>query len=222
VTPVARLIQLLTTAGALAGEFVGDFAGVFARVTVRVMARGMATVTATVTARIMATITATIMTRLFAPASTVILVVALTGAAVAQAPAWMAMQDDPWMTEDAMRAAFVGKTLDGHYGNGLSFTETYFAGGQLEYRETARQAHGRWHFRGHVFCTFYDASKPQPQLNGGCWTAVKRSANCYDFYLAGLAPDPPFEDETANMADRWSARGWRSEEPSTCSEKPIV
>ena len=26
--------------------------------------------------------------------------------------------DEPWMTEEAMRAAFIGKTLDGHYGNG--------------------------------------------------------------------------------------------------------
>gem|GEM_PF-1936974 len=145
----------------------------------------------------------------------------LVGAALAQAPAW-APPDDPWMSEDAMRAAFIGKTLDGHYGNGLSFTETYFAGGDLEYREARRQAKGRWLFRGHVFCTFYDASAPQPRLNGGCWTAVKTSANCYDFYLAGLAPEPPFEDETHDMADRWSAQGWRSEEPSTCTEKPSV
>ena len=143
------------------------------------------------------------------------------GAALAQAPAW-APADDPWMSEDAMRAAFIGKTLDGHYGNGLSFTETYFAGGQLEYREDKRQAKGQWHFRGHVFCTFYEVSARDLRLNGGCWTAVKMGANCYDFYLAGLAPEPPFEDETRDMADRWSARGWRSEEPSTCSEKPSV
>ena len=145
----------------------------------------------------------------------------LVSAALAQAPA-LAPGDDPWMSEDAMRAAFIGKTLDGHYGNGLSFTETYFAGGELEYREDKRQAKGRWHFRGHVFCTFYDAAARDSRLNGGCWTAVKTGANCYDFYLAGLASEPPFEDETRDMADRWSARGWRSEEPSTCTEKPSV
>ena len=146
----------------------------------------------------------------------------LVGAALAQAPAWAPSRDAPWMSEDAMRAAFIGKTLDGRYGNGLSFTETYFAGGQLEYHEAERQANGRWHFRGHVFCTFYDASARQSRLNGGCWTAVKTSSNCYDFYLAGLAPEPPFEDEARDMADRWSARGWRTEEPSTCNEKPSV
>lgn len=146
----------------------------------------------------------------------------LVGAALAQAPTWAPESEPPWMSEDAMRSAFIGKTLDGHYGNGLSFTETYLAGGQLEYREAQRQAKGQWHFRGHVFCTFYDASGRQARLNGGCWTAVKTSANCYDFYLAGLVPEPPFEDEARDMADRWSARGWRTEEPSTCDEKPSV
>ena len=36
-----------------------------------------------------------------------------------------------------------------------------------------RRAVGNWHFRGHVFCTFYDPSPAQPPLNGGCWTAIK-------------------------------------------------
>jgi len=141
------------------------------------------------------------------------------GAAFA-APASAPALDDPWMTEEAMRAAFIGKTLDGRYGNGLTWRETYFAGGRLEYRESERQATGQWHFRGHVFCTFYDPSASA--LNGGCWTAVKTSANCYEFYLAGLTPEPPFEDATPGMADRWNARGWRTEEPSTCGEKPSV
>ena len=142
----------------------------------------------------------------------------LAGAVAAPALAF----DDPWMSEEAMRKAFIGKTLDGLYGNGLSFRETYFAGGGLEYRERERQAIGRWHFRGHVFCTFYDPPAQRPPLNGGCWTAVKTSANCYEFYLAGLSPEPPFEDATRGMADRWNARGWRTEEPSTCGEKPSV
>ena len=87
-----------------------------------------------------------------------------------------------------MRAAFIGKTLDGHYGNGVTWTETYLADGRLDYRESARQAVGNWHFRGHVFCTFYDPPLLQPAADGGCWTAIKTSANCYEFYLAGLAP----------------------------------
>jgi len=129
---------------------------------------------------------------------------------------------DAWMTEDAMRAAFIGKTLDGHYGNGVTWTETYLDSGRLDYRESARRAVGTWHFRGHVFCTFYDPSPAQPPLNGGCWTAIKVSANCYEFYLAGLAPEPPFADDLPGMSQRWNARGWRQEEPSTCHDKPSV
>jgi len=70
--------------------------------------------------------------------------------------------DGPWMTEEAMRAAFIGKTLDGHYGNGLTWSEAYFGDGRLEYRESARRATGSWHFRGHVFCTFYNPPLPNP------------------------------------------------------------
>jgi hypothetical protein len=143
--------------------------------------------------------------------------VALAGASL-PAPAL----DDPWMTEEAMRSAFIGKTLDGYYGNGLTWTETYLGDGRLDYRESARRATGRWHFRGHVFCTFYDPPLPEPPLSGGCWTAIKTSANCYEFYLAGLSPEPPFEDDASGMGRRWNARGWRQEEPSTCSEKPSV
>jgi hypothetical protein len=146
----------------------------------------------------------------------------LAGTALVGAPPLAPALDGPWMTEEAMRQAFIGKTLDGHYGNEVGWTETYLADGRLDYRESARRAAGRWHFRGHVFCTFYDPPLPQPLINGGCWTAIKTSANCYEFYLAGLNPDPPFDDATPGMAQRWNARGWRTEEPSTCGEKPSV
>ena len=121
-----------------------------------------------------------------------------------------------------MREAFIGRTLDGHYGNGVAWTEAYGADGRLDYREASRAATGRWYFRGHVFCTFYEPTAGQPGLNGGCWTTVKVSANCYEFYLAGLNREPPFEDGTDGMALRWNARAWRQGEPSTCSEKPSV
>ncbi len=125
----------------------------------------------------------------------------------------------PWMSEEAMRAAFIGKTLDGLYGNGITWTESYLENGRLDYREARRHATGKWHFRGHVFCTFYDPPLP---LNGGCWTTIKVSANCYEFYLAGLTPEPPFDDDAQGANRRWNARGWRQGEPSTCTEKPSV
>jgi hypothetical protein len=127
-----------------------------------------------------------------------------------------------WMSEEGMRSAFIGKTLDGYYGSGLKWTETYSADGRLDYREGDRQALGRWHFRSHVFCTFYDPPSPRPPLSGGCWTTLKTGANCYEFYLAGLSPEPPFSDDAPGSGQRWNARGWRKDEPSTCDEKPSV
>lgn len=126
----------------------------------------------------------------------------------------------PWMSEAAMRAAFIGKTLDGHYGNGLTWTETYFGDGRLDYREPGRRAAGRWHFRGNVFCTFYDPAQPFPPLNGGCWTTLQAGANCYEFYVAASGTGPDLEEEAP--AGRWNARGWRRGEPSTCHDKPSV
>ena len=113
-----------------------------------------------------------------------------------------------------MRAAFIGKTLDGHYVDGLRWTETYSADGRLDYRETARAGVGTWHFRGHVFCTFYE---PGQSLNGGCWTAVKTSANCYEFYAAGSDGG---DEAGPGPLGSWAARAWRQGEPSTCEEKP--
>lgn len=128
----------------------------------------------------------------------------------------------PWMSEAAMRQAFIGKTLDGHYADGTAWTEVYFGDGRLDYREGRRRAVGRWHFHGHVFCTFYDPPPLRPPLNGGCWTAVAVGANCYEFYLAGLRPDPPFDDAAPGMELRWNARAWRTDEPATCNAKPSV
>jgi hypothetical protein len=120
-----------------------------------------------------------------------------------------------WMTEEAMRAAFIGKTLQGHYVDGLAWSETYSEDGRLDYREALRRGRGSWHFQGRrVFCTFYD---PGHGLSGGCWTALQVSRNCYEFYSAEwLLPE---ENEAAPGPLRtWIARGWRQGEPSSCDE----
>jgi hypothetical protein len=128
----------------------------------------------------------------------------------------------PYLDEAGIRAAIVGHTLDGHYGNGLNWTEVYAADGRLDYREQGRNAVGKWHFRpGDVFCTFYDPG-PFPGLSGGCWLVLKSSANCFEFYVAdeGAPSAPP--EEGMPEPTRWNAQGWRHGEPSTCGEKPAV
>jgi hypothetical protein len=143
---------------------------------------------------------------------------------------WMALVVQPaavpatsyWMSEEAMRAAFIGKTLDGHYGNGVKWTETYLLDGRLDYREPSRAAAGHWYFRnGNVFCTFYDAAH-RPDIVGGCWTTLQSGPNCYEFYFAPLnAGEPSRPGEDRNSVG-WNARGWRQGEPQTCEPKPSV
>jgi hypothetical protein len=140
-------------------------------------------------------------------------------ACVLAAPA--AAVDRSWMTESAMRAQFIGKTLDGHYVDGVEWTETYDPNGRLDYKEsTTRAGVGHWYFRGRVFCTFYD---PGQGLNGGCFTAVQASANCFEFYVADLRRrDGDDKDAGPGPMGQWVARAWRREAPSTCEGRPTV
>ena len=128
-----------------------------------------------------------------------------------------------WMTEAAMRAAFIGRTLDGHYIDGVEWTETYDPGGRLDYKESTKRAGvGHWFFRGRVFCTFYD---PGQGLNGGCFTAVQASVNCYEFYVADLSrrqTDESEGDAGPGPMGKWVARAWRREAPSSCEPWPSV
>ena len=39
---------------------------------------------------------------------------------------------EAWMDETSMRAAFGGKTIQGHYASGKAFTEIYLADGGIE------------------------------------------------------------------------------------------
>jgi hypothetical protein len=131
----------------------------------------------------------------------------------------MAVASGGWMTESAMRAAFVGKTLDGHYVDGLEWTETYETDGRLDYKENARAGAGYWYFRNHVFCTFYH---PGQGLNGGCFTALQTSANCYEFYVAGLTQSDADEEAGPGQTGRWVARASRRGEPPSCEARPSV
>jgi hypothetical protein len=130
-----------------------------------------------------------------------------------------ARADRGWMSEEAMRAAFIGKTLDGNYADGQGWTESYGSDGRLDYRDTARSGPGFWYFRDKVFCTFYD---PGHDINGGCFTALEVSANCYEFYLAGFSEREADKAVPPGPLGRWVARASRRGEPPTCEAHPTV
>jgi len=130
----------------------------------------------------------------------------------------LARAERGWMTEEAMRAAFIGKTLDGNYTDGESWTEIYGADGRLDYRDRRRASLGYWYFRNHVFCTFYD----RRTVDGGCFTAVQAGANCYELYLAGYSDREADKPPPVGPVGRWVARASRRGEPSTCEARPTV
>jgi hypothetical protein len=136
---------------------------------------------------------------------------------VALAPSGGAARD--WMSEEAMRGEFIGKTLDGQYVNGERWTETYTPDGRLDYSESVRKGLGYWFFRGRVFCTFYD---PGQGLNGGCFNALQPSSNCYEFYFAGASEHDAHKEASPGPLGSWVARAWRKGEPSTCESRPIA
>ena len=109
------------------------------------------------------------------------------------------------MTEDAMRQAFIGKTLDGHYVRRRRLDRDLPRGRPPRLSRGLRSGTGRWFFRGQVFCTFYD---PGPALNGGCWTndpdrrQLLRVLRCRP--VAGLNNE---DDAAPGPLERWDARG---------------
>jgi hypothetical protein len=130
----------------------------------------------------------------------------LSGLAAAAAAA---SQEAPWMSETDLRSTFAGQTIDGHYPNGSTFTETYDGTGRIDYRDTMRSSGGRWSIVEGTFCTIYDDDP-----TGGCFRVIKSGTNCFEFYFVART-----EDEASRpRSPDWTARGWLADRNSTCTE----
>ena len=125
-----------------------------------------------------------------------------------------------WMSQEAMRADFVGETLRGYYYDGRPWTGSYAGGGRYEVREGERHAVGTWYFRGRAFCFFY--GPPHWPLAELCGAVNKLSANCYEFHRVYPSTGDFLREGDFRPTQRWVSRGWRVREPSTCEERPIV
>lgn len=113
-----------------------------------------------------------------------------------------------------MQAAFGGKTIDGHYADGVTFTESYAADGRIDYRERGRDMTGRWSVRAGTFCTIYDTAP-----TGGCYRVVRKGANCFEFYF--VARDEKIAESRPGQPS-WTAQAWVKGQHATCKEEPTV
>ncbi len=119
-----------------------------------------------------------------------------------------------WMNDVELRSAFSGVTLEGKYGNGRPFSESYAAGGRLEYREADRSVGGKWTVESGTFCTIYDADPA-----GGCYRVKKVGGNCYEFYFVARTEQEARSDQ---VRPAWTARGSVVGKPGICAEEHSV
>jgi hypothetical protein len=120
-----------------------------------------------------------------------------------------------WMTADAIRSEFSGKSLAGIYPSGVKWSEDIAADGTTDYRENQIRRPGQWWVTTLEFCFSY----PSPGV-GGCFRVVKMSVNCYEIYEFGS--EFGRQDAPPRQKGAWNGRMWRTEASTTCDEKPSV
>lgn len=120
-----------------------------------------------------------------------------------------------WLSDDQIRSAFRGQTIDGVYADRRTFVERYAEDGGLDYIEPYRRNVGRWSVKGSAFCTLYDRDP-----TGGCYRVRRLSANCFAFYFVSRSEEQAVKDPLEIPA--WTARGWVRGKASTCEDAATV
>jgi hypothetical protein len=84
-----------------------------------------------------------------------------------------------FLTAERLKTELGGFTIKGFYtADKVNFVEVYLPDGRITYKDDLKGDVGKWSVRGMAFCTFYNS------IGGGCWYVVKKSANCFEFYIA--------------------------------------
>lgn len=123
---------------------------------------------------------------------------------------------DMALDDQAIRTLVVGKTLLGTYPDGVPWRETYLVDEGVDYQDPDMRLTGSWYAADNALCTFYDEAG---DFEGGCFMVVVRSANCIDFYAINADDQQPnASPNDIALGFSWTARGWRSDQPSTCPE----
>lgn len=125
-----------------------------------------------------------------------------------------AIASETWLLEAELREAFTGVTLDGKYGSGKPFTESYGRDGRIEYRERGTIIAGKWSILSGSLCTIYDTDP-----TGGCYRVKKVGSNCYEFYFVARTEQ---QARTEQGRPAWTARGSVQGRDGTCAEQHSV
>jgi hypothetical protein len=131
-----------------------------------------------------------------------------------------AAAEPAWMSQETMRAEFVGKKLRGYVHYGGTWTSSHHEGGGFEACEGPVCVEGGWFFRGRAFCDV--RGPPYSPLRELCAVVKKISANCYEFHMTSPLAGPRLDKGDFQPQPRWHSRGWRQEEASTCDVTPSV
>lgn len=121
---------------------------------------------------------------------------------------------EKWMSDQELRDAFSGATVDGHYGNGQQFRESFDTGGRLSYTDAHRSSEGNWSVETGTLCTIYDTDP-----SGGCFRVKKVGGNCYEFFFVARTEN---KARTDPLRPSWTARGSIAGEPGKCAEERSV
>ena len=107
----------------------------------------------------------------------------------------------------------LGSRVTGEYPSGQKWAEQFNLDGTTIYAEAQKLNFGRLDINGNQMCFSYNSEK----LSGGCFEVWKRGANCFDFYSANNDADLL----SRRFGQQWSARAWKSDQPSTCTSEQL-
>ena len=123
-------------------------------------------------------------------------------------------KDDSWMSNEEIQKTFSGVTVEGRYGNGRPFTESYEESGRLSYNDTNRTSEGNWSIQTGTLCTIYDTDP-----SGGCFRVKKVGGNCFEFFFVARTVDKAHSDP---VRPSWTARGSVAGQPGKCADEQTV
>jgi hypothetical protein len=118
-----------------------------------------------------------------------------------------------FMGDAEIDRAFRGVTLKGEYADLSLWTESYLENGEADYEDARGPVKGQWSVVNGHFCTLYEEV-----ITGGCFKAVHKSSNCFEFYSSANTPG---ETTDPKGDQHWVARAWNKDKPSTCTVETV-